>query len=90
MLWPTSVVLTWAVAQSIANQPYDRELSETARALAQQALVSRDHLHLSAATLALLRSEPDDTVLYPGHGPATTIGRERASNPVLLDRSWAE
>ena len=27
----------------------------------------------------------DDTVLLPGHGPATTIGRERASNPYLQD-----
>ncbi len=26
---------------------------------------------------------PDDTVVYPGHGPATTIGEERASNPFL-------
>lgn len=26
---------------------------------------------------------PDETVLYPGHGLATTVGRERASNPFL-------
>jgi glyoxylase-like metal-dependent hydrolase (beta-lactamase superfamily II) len=26
---------------------------------------------------------PDDTVVYPGHGPETTIGRERATNPFL-------
>lgn len=26
---------------------------------------------------------PDDTVVYPGHGSPTTIGRERASNPFL-------
>lgn len=28
---------------------------------------------------------PDATVVYPGHGPATTIGRERAANPFLVD-----
>ncbi|HKI94969.1 MAG TPA: MBL fold metallo-hydrolase [Gemmatimonadales bacterium] len=26
---------------------------------------------------------PDETVVYSGHGPATTIGQERASNPFL-------
>ena len=26
---------------------------------------------------------PDDTVLYPGHGPATTVGQERVSNPFI-------
>jgi hydroxyacylglutathione hydrolase len=26
---------------------------------------------------------PDDTVVLPGHGPSTTIGRERVSNPFL-------
>src|SRR4051794_33040503 len=28
---------------------------------------------------------PDETVVRPGHGPDTTIGRERATNPFLLD-----
>jgi hydroxyacylglutathione hydrolase len=28
---------------------------------------------------------PDDTVVLPGHGPSTTIGRERRSNPFLLE-----
>ncbi len=26
---------------------------------------------------------PDETLVLPGHGPSTTIGRERASNPYL-------
>lgn len=28
---------------------------------------------------------PDETVVLPGHGPQTTIGRERASNPFLAE-----
>lgn len=28
---------------------------------------------------------PEDTVVLPGHGPATTIGRERAGNPFLQE-----
>jgi hydroxyacylglutathione hydrolase len=26
---------------------------------------------------------PDETVVYPGHGPKTTIGTERRMNPFL-------
>jgi glyoxylase-like metal-dependent hydrolase (beta-lactamase superfamily II) len=32
---------------------------------------------------AKLLSLPDDAVVYSGHGPATTIGRERKTNPFL-------
>jgi glyoxylase-like metal-dependent hydrolase (beta-lactamase superfamily II) len=28
---------------------------------------------------------PDETVVLPGHGPETTIGRERVTNPYLLE-----
>ena len=28
---------------------------------------------------------PDETVVLPGHGPATTIGRERGTNPFLAE-----
>jgi len=31
----------------------------------------------------VLLSLPPDTILYPGHGPATTVGTERAQNPFL-------
>lgn len=30
-----------------------------------------------------LYSLPDETTLYPGHGPTTTVGRERKSNPFV-------
>ncbi|MCA9419245.1 MAG: MBL fold metallo-hydrolase, partial [Candidatus Omnitrophica bacterium] len=30
-----------------------------------------------------LMSLPPDTVVYPGHGPSTTIGEEKESNPFL-------
>ena len=28
---------------------------------------------------------PDDTIVYPGHGPITTMGRERGHNPFLQE-----
>ena len=33
-----------------------------------------------------LLSLPDETAVYPGHGPPTTIGEERAHNPFLTGR----
>lgn len=29
---------------------------------------------------------PDETLIYPGHGPSSTIGRERRRNPFLIHR----
>jgi hydroxyacylglutathione hydrolase len=34
---------------------------------------------------ALLDAYPPETVVYPGHGPATTLGRELATNPFLSE-----
>jgi hydroxyacylglutathione hydrolase len=34
---------------------------------------------------SLLDRFPAETVVYPGHGPATTLGQELASNPFLRD-----
>ena len=39
LLWPMSVALTWLVAQSIANRPFDRGLAEMARTVARQVAV---------------------------------------------------
>ena len=38
------------------------------------------HLEQSLARIVAL---PPETVVYPGHGPTTTIGEERISNPFL-------
>jgi len=37
-------------------------------------------------SLKLLRAIPDDLLVYPGHGNATTLAREKASNPYMLFR----
>ncbi len=41
-----------------------------------------EHVLLDSIRRRLL-SLPDETAIYPGHGPASTIGRERHHNPFL-------
>jgi glyoxylase-like metal-dependent hydrolase (beta-lactamase superfamily II) len=38
---------------------------------------------LMASIQQRLLTLPDDTIVYPGHGPETTIGQERQHNPFL-------
>lgn len=50
--------------------------------------VGRTDLPLSdpaqlARSLRRIAALPEETVVYSGHGPATTIGRERSTNPFL-------
>ncbi|MEL7160342.1 MAG: MBL fold metallo-hydrolase [Bacteroidota bacterium] len=40
-----------------------------------------DHQTLIGSILTKLMPLPDETVVYPGHGRSTTIGKERSSNP---------
>ena len=42
-----------------------------------------DFATLIAGIQRELLSLPNDTILYPGHGPATTVGQERTTNPFL-------
>jgi glyoxylase-like metal-dependent hydrolase (beta-lactamase superfamily II) len=44
-----------------------------------------DHQQMLASLRDKLLTRADDTLVLPGHGPTTTIGRERASNPFLQD-----
>jgi glyoxylase-like metal-dependent hydrolase (beta-lactamase superfamily II) len=42
-----------------------------------------DHAKMLMSLRDKLLTRADDTVVLPGHGPTTTVGRERASNPFL-------
>jgi len=42
-----------------------------------------DHATLIASIKTVLFGFGDDAVVYPGHGPTTTIGQERRTNPFL-------
>ena len=39
------------------------------------------HQTLMRSIKEVLFALPDDTVIYPGHGPKTTVGQEKRSNP---------
>ena len=70
LLWPMSVVLTWLVAQNIAGKPYDRQLGEMTRTLAQQIAVRAGEggpvaqFTLPAGATDLLRSDESDDAYY--------------------------
>jgi glyoxylase-like metal-dependent hydrolase (beta-lactamase superfamily II) len=40
---------------------------------------------LLASIRMLMEHLPPETIVYPGHGPATTLGRELATNPFLAE-----
>ncbi len=42
------------------------------------------HSQLMDSLQTKLMTLPDDTIVYPGHGPGTTIGAERRGNPFLV------
>ncbi len=69
LLWPMSVVLTWLVAQGIANKPFDRQLGEMARQLSQQVAVQagetpRAVFAWTRGAIDLLRTDESDTLYY--------------------------
>jgi hydroxyacylglutathione hydrolase len=47
-------------------------------------LPGADHGALLHSIARHILTLPDDTVLYNGHGPSTTVGRERRTNPFLV------
>ena len=46
-----------------------------------------DYATLIASIKTVLFAFGDDAVVYPGHGPSTTIGKERRTNPFLLGQN---
>ena len=45
-----------------------------------------DYREMLESVRSKLKSVVDDTKVYPGHGPATSMGRERRCNPYLQER----
>lgn len=53
------------------------------RGIGRTDLPGGDHAALIASIREQVFSLPDQTVVYPGHGPETTVGEEKRSNPFL-------
>lgn len=43
-----------------------------------------DHARMLESLRAVILPAPDEMVVLPGHGPQTTIGQERSTNPYLV------
>ncbi|MGN1056464.1 MAG: sensor histidine kinase N-terminal domain-containing protein [Comamonas sp.] len=67
LLWPVSLALTWLVAQSLANKPFDRALEYNVHALAQLIMVEPDgriQFNLPSPATEILRADESDLVFY--------------------------
>ena len=71
LLWPMSVALTWLVAQSIANKPFDRELGEMSRTLAKQVVLRESNegersvqFTLPSGASEILHTDEADDIYY--------------------------
>ncbi len=72
LLWPVSLALTWVVAQSIAERPFDRALETSVKTVAQMVVVqvtsppvqATTSVQVPLSTLELLESKDDAPVFH--------------------------
>lgn len=74
-LWPISIIVTHNVADNIANQPYDRALAESVRALGRLVVVTGGQVsvHFPAPPRAIFRADQDDVVYYQVADPSGDV-----------------
>lgn len=70
-LWALSVIMTYQVADSLANKPYDEQLSNDVRAVANLVSLDRSHINMASPSVArdMLRADAKDHVYYQVSGP---------------------
>jgi glyoxylase-like metal-dependent hydrolase (beta-lactamase superfamily II) len=81
-----------AVRESEAGSRADRELAALFSgdvlfmgSVGRVDLPGGDWPTLLRSIETLVDAYPEETTIYPGHGPVTTLGRERATNPFLRE-----
>ncbi len=96
LLWPMSVVLTWLVAQGIANKPFDRELGEMVRVLSKEVSVrgadsarAQAVFKLPAGASEILHTDEADDIFYQVLGLRGEFLSGDANLPVPSDEDRA-
>lgn len=71
LLWPMSIAITYLVAKSIANQPFDHALEDSVTVLAQQVRSVDGKLvkGLSGSARDILRADDVDNIYFQIQGP---------------------
>lgn len=71
LLWPLSIAITYLVAKSIANEPFDRALDDRVVVLAQQVkeLNGKVVTRLPSSARDILRADDVDNIYYQVLGP---------------------
>jgi len=71
LLWPMSIAITYLIAQSIANQPFDRALEDSVTVLAQQVSEVNGKVvaRLPVSARDLLRADDIDNIYFQITGP---------------------
>jgi two-component system sensor histidine kinase TctE len=71
LLWPMSIAITYLVAKSIANHPFDRALDDNVTVLAQQVKQVNGKVvaQLPSASRDILRADDVDTIYFQVIGP---------------------
>jgi two-component system sensor histidine kinase TctE len=71
LLWPMSIAITYLVAKSIANQPFDHALEDSVTVLAQQVkeVGGKVVTHLPGTARDILRADDIDNVYFQVIGP---------------------
>ncbi|WP_186118377.1 sensor histidine kinase [Burkholderia gladioli] len=87
LLWPMSIAVTYLVAKTIANGPFDRALETDAYVLARQITPVNGvaELVLPKATLDLLRADNVDSVYYQVLGTRGELVAGEADLPLPRD-----
>ena len=89
LLWPLSVAVTFLVARSLADAPFDRALDDRTAALAQQVTLASERvvLVMPRAAKDFLAAGEDDTVWFQVVGPRGLLvaGEPDLPRPGLYD-----